>query len=48
MYLERNSEIVNESDYLIAIQEDESRGTQNSIDKAKKKNIPIIIVRYEK
>lgn len=46
--LERNTEIVNESDYLIAIQENSSRGTQNSIDKAAKKNIPIKIIQYEK
>ena len=46
--LERNTEIVNESDYLIAIQENNSRGTQDSIDKAKKKNIPIKIIKYEK
>lgn len=46
--LERNTEIVNESDYLIAIQENNSRGTQDSIDKAKKKKIPIKIIEYEK
>ena len=46
--LERNTEIVNESDYLIAIQENGSRGTQDSIDKAKKKNMPIKIIKYEK
>ena len=46
--LERNTEIVNESDYLIAIQENNSRGTQDSIDKAKKKGIPIKIIKYEK
>lgn len=46
--LERNTEIVNESDYLIAIQENNSRGTQDSIDKAKKKDIPIKIIHYEK
>ena len=45
--LERNTEIVNESDYLIAIQENNSRGTQDSIDKAKKKNIPIKIIKYD-
>ena len=44
----RNQQIIDNSDYLIAIQENSSRGTQNSIDKAAKKNIPIKIIQYEK
>ena len=46
--LERNTEIVNESDYLIAIQHNSSRGTQDSINKALKKGIPIKVVKFEK
>jgi len=42
-YLERNSLIVNDSDYLIAFLSPQSRGTQDSIRKAKLKNIPIKI-----
>lgn len=44
--LERNTEIVNESDYLIAIQHNNSRGTQDSINKANKKGIPTKIIKY--
>lgn len=46
--LERNTEIVNESDYLIAIQHNNSSGTQDSINKALKKGIPTKIIKYEK
>ena len=46
--LERNTEIVNESDYLIAIQHNSSSGTQDSINKALKKGIPTKIIQYEK
>ena len=46
--LERNSEIVNESDYLIAIQHNNSNGTQDSINKALKKGIPTKIIQYDK
>ena len=45
--LERNTEIVNESDYLIAIQHNNSRGTQDSINKALKKGVPIKVVKFE-
>jgi hypothetical protein len=46
--LERNSEIVNESDYLIAIQHNKSSGTQDSINKACKKGIKVKVINYEK
>lgn len=46
--LMRNSEIVNESDYLIVIQHNKSRGTQDSINKANKKGIKVKVVEYEK
>ena len=46
--LERNTGIVNESDYLIAILHNSSSGTQDSINKALKKGIPTKIIQYEK
>ncbi len=45
--LERNTEIVNESDYLIAIQHNSSSGTQDSINKALKKGIQTKIIQYD-
>lgn len=43
----RNTQIVDASDFLIAITTG-SKGTQDSINKAQKKGIPIRIVNYEK
>jgi len=43
----RNTQIVDASDYLIAITTG-SNGTADSISKAKKKGIPIRIIKYEK
>mgnify|MGYP003610618121 CR=1 FL=1 len=43
----RNQQIIDNSDYLIAITTG-SNGTADSIKRAKKKNIPIKIIKYEK
>lgn len=45
-YYERNTEIVNHSDKLIAFHVNESKGTQDTIDKANKKGIPVKIFKY--
>src|SRR3990167_8606341 len=45
-YYERNTKIVNQSDELIAFHVNESKGVQDSIDKAKEKNIPVKIYKY--
>lgn len=45
-YYERNSEVVNNSDELIAFQVNESQGTQDTIDKANKRGIPVKIFTY--
>lgn len=46
-YYARNQEIVNASDELIAFQINNSLGTQDAIDKAKAKGIPVEIYSYE-
>jgi hypothetical protein len=43
----RNSQIVEASDYLIAITTG-SKGTQDSINKARKKGIEVKVIKYEK
>lgn len=45
-YYERNTQIVNHSDELIAFHVNESKGTQDTIDKANKKGIPVKIFTY--
>ena len=45
-YYERNLEIVNHSDELIAFHVNESKGVQDSINKARQKNIPVKIYKY--
>lgn len=42
----RNSQIVDYSDCLIAFWDGKSTGTLDSIKKAKKKDIPVLIVKY--
>lgn len=46
-YYERNSEIINIADELVAFQVDESLGTQDAINKAIKRGIPVKIFKYE-
>ena len=45
-YYRRNLEVVNASDELLAFQVNESQGTQDTIDKAKEKGIPVKIFSY--
>lgn len=45
-YFERITEIVNHSDEIVAFQVNASGGTQDTIDKAKKKRIPVRIFTY--
>jgi len=40
----RNTEIINESEFLIAFPSKYGKGTQDSIEKAKKKGIPVVIL----
>lgn len=42
----RNSEIVNNSDMIIAFWDMESRGTKDTISKAQKKDVPVKVVAY--
>ncbi len=42
--LERNTLIVDKADYLIAFPTEDSRGTWNSVQKARKKGIPVTII----
>jgi hypothetical protein len=46
-YYRRNSEVVNASDELLAFQVNQSQGTQDTIDKAKAKGIPVTIFSYQ-
>lgn len=46
-YYERNSKIISAADELIAFQVNESLGTQDAINKAIKKGIPVKIFKYE-
>ncbi|MDO8621256.1 MAG: hypothetical protein Q7R31_03160 [Candidatus Levybacteria bacterium] len=46
-YFERNSEIVNASDELVAFQVNNSPAVQDTIDKAKTKGIPVKVHSYE-
>jgi hypothetical protein len=41
----RNETIVNNSDYFIAIQQNDSKGTQDAINKAIKRGLPIKIIK---
>lgn len=43
----RNTDIINESDTIVAFWDGSSRGTADSIAKANKLNKPVIIVNYE-
>ena len=45
-YYQRDSTVVEVSDELVAFQVNDSAGTQDTIDKAKKKNIPVKIFSY--
>lgn len=45
-YYERNTQIVNHSNELIAFHVNESKGTQDTINKAQKKGIPVKIFKY--
>ena len=45
-YYQRNSEVVKASDELIAFQVNNSEGTQDTIDKAKEKGIPVKVFSY--
>ncbi len=46
IYYERNTEVINASDELIAFQVNNSAGTQDAIDKAKEKGIPVKVFSY--
>ena len=46
IYFERNSEVVNASDELLAFQVNKSGGVQDTVDKAKYKGIPVKIFEY--
>jgi CRP-like cAMP-binding protein len=46
-YYDRNSQVVAMSDKLYAFQVNKSRGTQDTIDKARAKGIPVCLKRYE-
>lgn len=46
-YYRRNSEVVNASDELLAFQVNQSQGTQDTIDKAKAKGIPVKVFSYQ-
>ncbi len=43
----RNTDIINESDTIVAFWDGNSKGTADSIGKANKLNKPVIIVNYE-
>jgi hypothetical protein len=43
--LKRNETIVNNSDYFIAMQQNDSKGTQDAINKAIKRGLPIKIIK---
>jgi predicted Rossmann fold nucleotide-binding protein DprA/Smf involved in DNA uptake len=45
-YYQRNLEIIKNSDELLAFQVDKSTGTQDTIDKARKRGIPVKIFSY--
>jgi hypothetical protein len=45
-YFERNTNIIDASDELVAFQVNGSRGVQDTIDKAKRKKIPIKVFTY--
>lgn len=46
-YYRRNSEVVNASDELLAFQVNQSQGTQDTIDKAREKGIPVTVFPYQ-
>lgn len=46
-YYRRNSEVVNASDELLAFQVNQSQGTQDTIDKARAKGIPVKVFSYQ-
>ena len=45
-YYQRNSEVINASDELLAFQVNNSQGTEDTINKAKEKGIPVKIFSY--
>ena len=45
-YYERNTEVINSADKLIAFQVNKSGGVQDTVDKAKKKGIPVRLFSY--
>lgn len=46
-YYERNQAVVDASDELVAFQVNDSKGTQDTIDKAKRKGIPVTVHSYK-
>lgn len=46
-YFQRNSEVVNASDELVAFQVNNSQGVQDTIDKARIKGIPVKLFSYQ-
>ena len=42
----RNTDIIKNSDFVFAFWDGKSKGTKDSIDKSKKLNIPIKVIRY--
>lgn len=46
-YFERNQDVINASDELLAFHVNKSEGVQDTINKAKKKNIPIRVFEYK-
>jgi predicted AlkP superfamily phosphohydrolase/phosphomutase len=46
-YYRRNSEVVNASDELLAFQVNQSQGTQDTIDKARIRGIPVKVFSYQ-
>lgn len=45
-YYLRNTEVVNASDEMIAFQVNDSKGTQDAIDKARERGIPVAVFKY--
>lgn len=43
----RNQLIIDDADIVVAFWDGKSKGTKDSIDRADKKGVPVIIVRYE-
>ena len=43
----RNQDVVDMADELLAFQVNASRGTQDTVDRARKKGIPIVVFTYQ-